>query len=475
MQFIRQSTKNLQFEVPEEILHKSADVMIYDGTAYFKRHKFYKPELCEKWYAENIEGGIMNINPEFVMRKELYNIKSVSGEPSNKEWKTIQALMLAPDEFTKEDVAVYHPILANNIVDRQNERFSINVLKGFARTLPDKSLMMGHEGSDSFQGPGVGRFFEASVEEKTFDEALEIIGPQPNQKRIQKIIKTIIEEDGGLYFLRTGFYILRDNFYLIRQMQAGIVKDMSIGFCRITEKRAVLDKDKRLDYWVLEGDGEAVEGSFVGVPAQPGMKNVKNLDLENIVPVPTVPEKSESVKTEEIKLKEVKRMKLESKSLGLTLESENETDISNQVETKASALVSQVEKLGNEVKTLNAEKQTAVDTIKTLETEVGTGNLTAEHLKAVEANAKAYKDFLVGECIRIGNMIKVFKPEEAETKRIEFEALDIPALKSKQGEYQAIFDQSETVPTQLKTDKKDGTHKDPSYRHIPADHFSFLE
>lgn len=82
-----------------------------------------------------------------------------AGAPEDGDLDLINGYALEPLKAT--DVAVYTLRVANDQVDRDGERFNVEVLHDFAATLPGKSLLEGHA-----WGPvGIGRFFKAWVEQ----------------------------------------------------------------------------------------------------------------------------------------------------------------------------------------------------------------------------------------------------------------------------------------------------------------------
>ena len=165
-------------------------------------------------------------------------IKTVK-QVSQKDLRMINAYAIKPLDAT--EIAVYEAKLANNVVDRDGERFHEEILQDFADTIAGKSLLMAHQ----WGPPGVGRFFKGEL---TMED--------------------------GVMWLVASFYLLRDgNEILIKNIDAGIVWAMSIGFIapdRMIVRDATTGNPKWLEY--VRGPngekGEAIEGSMVFLGSQ---------------------------------------------------------------------------------------------------------------------------------------------------------------------------------------------------------------
>ena len=147
MEFIRKSHRKFQYSVHPAIVCRDEGVSITGGVAYFDNREFEGKKECESWFKAFAE-GTMKLNQTESIQKALHGVKAASARASDQEWEIIKSLMTDPEEFTADDVAVYHPILAHNVVDRDRERFVKDLLNNFAETLPDKPLLIGHSGTD---------------------------------------------------------------------------------------------------------------------------------------------------------------------------------------------------------------------------------------------------------------------------------------------------------------------------------------
>jgi len=444
MDFIRKSKRNFQFTVHDAIIFTSDDVMIYDGVAYFKLVKFKNEDECRAWFEKNIEGGVMKFDQTKSIVKTLYGIKASAGNPTKAEWEKIKSLMINPDEFTVDDIKVYHPVLANNFIDRDTERFSSVTMKGFANTLIDKPMLLGHEGSGGYNNPGQGRFFSAKIRKVSREEMAQLVGSYP-YKDFDGLLSEVETDDGGFYVLDTAFYMLKDN-PLARDIDAGIAKDMSIRF-RAERREAVTDADGDLKYYVYRGAGEAFEGSIVWLGAQYGAQARKSFSL--------VPEgKPERSGKQELTNREVKAMKYTSKSLDINLEIEGNdlTIIEKEVEPKVEALIGQKAELETELNSAKAQVEElskdkeALDAIKA----VFGDSFDAGQAEIIKAQAEARHDEMIEKAIKFGALLGLIKNEDADAKRKELGEMPYPALEEKAKEYEQIYDARNVQPGQLK-------------------------
>lgn len=283
MKFLKQTRRRYEFGIQNNWDFEYNGIKAKNGILIFQRsdekqrgYEIFKSiGECEDWYKQKVNQ--MDFKPNEKQFKTLHDIQFKRVEKiTDEEWEKIQAEMVKPDEFTKEDIEIYHPQLAHNFMDRDAERFTPKVLEAFANTLPGKSVLEDHERRDTDKI--IGRFYDAYLEKVKIDEVIKRIGKHPN-KNIEKHLKEIEEKDGDLIFLIPPFYLLKDNKELVRRINAGILRDMSIGF-RADDRKEIKDKDGKTQYWeyVDKGNTEAYEGSFVFLGAQYGAGNRKTAD-----------------------------------------------------------------------------------------------------------------------------------------------------------------------------------------------------
>ena len=152
-------------------------------------------------------------------------------------------------ELTKEEIVVYKLSMANNKIDRDQERFSEAVLDSFARTLPGKSFLLAH---DRWSMPSVvGLYYDAKV-----------------------------DTGNGESTLIAWVYLLKTETELIQKVDAGIWRYTSIGFTAPVFM-AITDKESgKVLYFEYQNSGikqaEALEGSLVWLGAQYGTQVQKH-------------------------------------------------------------------------------------------------------------------------------------------------------------------------------------------------------
>lgn len=300
-------------------------------------------------------------------------LKSVK-ELSESDWSKIKALMPNPDEFNKDDIQVFTMNLANNQVDRDGERFSEEVLNSFAKTLPEKSFLIGHQ----WGPPGKGLFYDAAI--KTID---------------------------GVQWLQGKFYVLKKySESLIDHINAGIYKFVSIGFRAPAIKRIPADDDpSSTAYWEYrnkdDDEAEALEGSLVWLGAQYNAQVIKSLD-------PTLYKAlKESIK-KELENNEGKTMKnLVIKQLGIDLPVTTEKEIEIAEDVISQKIM--------DFKAESVQQSKFVEDVKGLFE--GRDHVSIEDVKALKKTADRYREALVTDVIKFGTLIGMIKKDESEVEK----------------------------------------------------------
>jgi len=437
MEFKKASQRNYQFKVNEAICYDSDEVMIYDGTAYFKKSIFKTHDQCKQWFQDNVENSVMKFDKTKAITKVLHGIKASTGTPTETEWNMIKPLMVNTDEFTIDDIKVYHPILANNFIDKDEERFEVKMLNGFAKTIIDKPMIFDHDGKG--EAGKEGRFFNANVRKISQEEMKVALGPYP-YKGLDALLQEVEEDDKGLYVLDTAFFMLKDNVQLIRKIDAGIIKDMSIRF-RAERREAIKDDEGELKYFVYRGAGEALEGSLVWLGAQYGAQAKKGFNA--------VPGESEGSDDDPLNQNSEVLMKFESKALGIEIEIDGDdlSAIEKEVEPKVQALLDQKAALETDLETVKAEKDEALegveDLLKSKEIldaiqKVFGEDFDSEKAEAIKTQAEARHTEMVEKAIKFGSLIGVIEKDQVEAKRTEYAGLSYEAIEEKANEYEVI-------------------------------------
>lgn len=192
--------------------------------------------------------------------------------PSESDLAIIEQFALAGEPINPEDLFIGRMSLANDQYDRSHERFPESYLAQFARTLPGKSVMTGHNYD---LGPD-GRIFKAEV--------------QPGLTEGLAARKDLV----------VSYYLLASD-PLAAKVKAGIARDVSIGFNPDSRLCDLCEKD--YDAWMKgEEDGcshvagreyegklarvtyggdiekvEGLEGSFVWLGCQYGAQAIQSM------------------------------------------------------------------------------------------------------------------------------------------------------------------------------------------------------
>lgn len=212
----------------------------------------------------------------------IYSVKS-DGSPSDSDLALINKF--TKREFKSDELYMRTAILAHNAIDRDGEVFDEALLQRFAETLPGKGLFNKHpRGYDGDSGPGLGRWFKASVIDVSIEEA-------------RTLLKTDLVFPSGVErakLLEASYYLPRSdkNRDLILDIDAGVASDVSIGFSA-SSRSDVVDPSGAIIAKRIHGPGEALEGSMVWLGAQPGAQTIKSagtrdeltIDEDTIMPM----------------------------------------------------------------------------------------------------------------------------------------------------------------------------------------------
>jgi len=262
----------------------------FDGVEC-KKGKIYFPRLhpensgklvfadateCEKWLTNFSKK--LNIQPDDEIRKEIPDADPKPGDITDDDWKFMLAFIKSPDRVSKDDFRIYTQRVANNAMDRDRERFSLDVIRGFEKTLIGKSQLIGHQ----WGPPGVGVNYSVWIEEKSVNEAFAILQPNPNKKLMQHL-DLVKERDGGIYFLYSKYYLLdvtTEEKAFNRRIDAGIIRSVSIGFKRVGIMPVTAKDSDDILFFEYKNSpdqmAEALEVSFVFQGSQFGAQVAKD-------------------------------------------------------------------------------------------------------------------------------------------------------------------------------------------------------
>lgn len=289
-------------------------------------------------------------------------------------------------QLKPEQVYVRRYLVAHNGIDRDNERFSEDLLKDFTATLPGKGFFVeGHPSSWSGKGqPGEGRFYDASTEEMTPEEFKNITHEEitlPEGITKAKVLW------GDAYLLK-----LDSNADTLAKIDAGIYSFVSIGFKAPLVD--VTDKNGNVIYGEYKSKGQAMEGSLVWLGAQQGASAMKNAGKGG-----GTPPLQDNLILEGRKMKEfLKRL---SEKIGKAFSEEQAVD---------------------EIASLITEKDAKI-----------------REMEPHAADGKAYRKHLVDDLLKYGALIEEV-PTDAESQKKEMEFVSgwpIDRIKSLRDKYKA--------------------------------------
>lgn len=207
----------------------------------------------------------------FSAHKQLkFYAQKSNGTPGAEQLALINQFTLK--DMTADEVYTRTVILAHNAIDRDSEVFDESLLSAFANSLPGKGLFNKHPMSyDGDTGPGIGRWYNATVIDMSLDEARALTHENlqfpPGTERAK--------------LLQADYYMVRTDSAkdFIANVDGGVVSDVSIGF-RASQRTDITDAQGNVIARRLHAPGEALEGSLVWLGAQPGARTIKHFNPE---------------------------------------------------------------------------------------------------------------------------------------------------------------------------------------------------
>lgn len=187
--------------------------------------------------------------------------KSAGAQVTDEQLAKINRFSLSP--LTAEEVYARKYLIAHNMIDRDGERFSEDLLDDFARTFPGKGYLFSHNRGDFFP---LGLIFDASTENMSAEQFKTITGEDPRLPDGMDSVKVVW----------AWFYIPRteSSADMIKNIEAGIYRHGSIGFTA-ADLVPVKGAYEQTLYWEYLPPGEAREASLVWLGAQHGATTQK--------------------------------------------------------------------------------------------------------------------------------------------------------------------------------------------------------
>lgn len=302
--------------------------------------------------------------------KELfYGLKVSPTSPDPAQLAKINTFTKRP--FTADELYIGQMRLANNCIDRDNERFSEFTLQGFVDSAVRKSVLLDHSRSVK---SAIGKFFDCELETMPLAQAIAETGAD------LKLPVGVNE----VQFMSPWFYIPKKGIEEtdLVKLEAGIFDFTSIGF-KTKWPVPVNDGLGNILYHEYQGAGETREGSLVYLGAQHGA-SVKSADNE--------PEHKESTEGEE-------SMKILLAGIGVLLgksfgEGTAEQTVVDEIKTVVAGKDAKITELETKLKALEPlaedgkgyREQLVNDTLKYM--------VVSDDIKADEESQKKEKAFL---------------------------------------------------------------------------------
>lgn len=175
-------------------------------------------------------------------------------------------------EHTADELLVGQMRLANNCIDRDNERFSEEMLQNFAATIVRKTLLLDHD--SNVNRSAIGKFFAVDLEK------------MPVQQAMVETSETFQLAPGmnEVWFLSPWFYIPKKGISEkdLARLESGVFDFVSIGFSA-ERLIPITDGQGATLFHEYQGKGYAREGSIVYLGAQYGA-SIKGAAADTIFP-----------------------------------------------------------------------------------------------------------------------------------------------------------------------------------------------
>jgi hypothetical protein len=289
------------------------------------------------------------------------------------------------EPVTADQVFVFKTMMAHNGIDRDNERFSEELLEDFASTFVGKSFLFGHKRDV----PGKGIFYSAYTEVMTAEQFRLLTGEAI-------ILPSSINKATTLWAYA---YLLNNahNDELIANIKAGIYRFVSIGF-----NAADLNVQNVVPrYWEYSAPGEALEGSLVWLGAQQGATTQKQHDFDK-----------------DIKMD----LKAFGEILGKEVTAETVVDVVKQKLTEKDRLIAALEKSAADGKIY---RKGMIDEYVSLRAKLKEVGNTPEEQGSLRKMAESYTvDFLSFEIKLLKERVEKTYPASGQVKGAAFESRD---------------------------------------------------
>lgn len=431
-------------------------IKVIGEAVRFSKANFPTSGDCEKWLRENAGEDVLQVK-SFVATNSALVV-------DDNEWGRMVPFITNPDGVQRDDFKVYRSWLANNVIDRDGQRFPVKMLGQFAATIPGKSKMFNH---DWFEGKPEGRYYTAELVKVTHEEMLRRCGPNA-RKDFADLVKEAENIDGGLYWLVASFFVSARDAELVFKIDSGIYSQESIGFRAPTV--VPHEKDGKVLWydWVDEGakTGEATEGSWVFLGAQYGARTGKSAgdniftslgkafaisEIESIVEAALNSQLNKAGKEQR------KMIKVKIAGADYELDQEKPESVQGMVQD-VEAKISGFQEAKQEAENLREQ----VATMKKVFDAAGfTQETNEEHAKAIVQDAEAFRETVIAQTMKFGQLTGAIPQDETEAKahRDSMVKLGTSEIARMGDGYKAIWEKANPPESQIKQDGKASEEK----------------
>lgn len=312
---------------------------------------------------------------EFQKRFSLVPIKQAGEDLEVGEGiKVTDADLAAINRFsrknlTADQVFIQKFLAAHNMVDREKERFSEELLSDLAKTIPGKSLLKNHNHSDD----PLGLVFSSELQKSSIEEVKALVGAEMNEVKGT--------DNPELLFIKMFIFKTDKNLEERQKIDSGVFQHGSIS---LGAERGLEKEHNGHEFFEIQARGEAHEFSLVFLGAQQGAgKRYKNKEK-------TEPEKGNKGMDKVLEI-----MGAIGEAIGKKVTESTVT------------------------KEIKAVIQEGLEKVKELTTKVTELEKEAKELKPQAEEGKKYKSHLVGEFVRLKGVVKEVEATEEAKKELE--------------------------------------------------------
>jgi len=427
--FLSETRRSYRFKWPRGKHLKDSNIRVEGDVVIFSKDLFKSAKSAEEFIKSQ---------SDTIQEKNLVSseIKTLDVE---KEFSKFEKFFTKDHDLKAGDFVVFSGWVANNMIDRDTERFSLPVLKSFAKTAVGRPIIKSHDVREF----GDAKIYNARIETVTFEEGMKMLGHVPF-RGYADLSKTIAQKDKGIHFLVVDYYMLKSDTDKVKRIQAGLIKDMSVGFrapvLTPMNGNAESSKDENdILYWEYqnskERESEISEISHVYTGAQYGAVT-KNFNIKK------------DFKTES------KKMEVKLTALSISKEIDPEENFEKSVKEFANEIDEAVLKIQKDQDTVKISNDELKNKIKAIESVFGE-DYDLETLKEIKKRADEYKKNLVDECIKYSGLLGIVKKEDAENKKALYNTLPVTVIQGMVNDFKTLHKKQNPPASQTEENNAD--------------------